>query len=85
MYRKYRIVECIASSVSQYKSYRNQVTKVTDMGAKIFSHTHRLTMCGLKKLASGVFPESWMKSVGRTAVAVETDQKQEVPRLPRVI
>ena len=29
------------------------------MGAKKFSHTHRLTMCGLKKLASGVFPESW--------------------------
>ena len=24
------------------------------MGAKYFSHTHRLTMCGLKKLASGV-------------------------------
>ena len=29
------------------------------MGAKIFSHTHRSTMCGLKKLSSGVFPESW--------------------------
>ena len=29
------------------------------MGAKKFSHTHRSTMCGLKKLASGVFPESW--------------------------
>ena len=28
--------------------------KVTEMGSKIFSHTHRLTMCGLKKLASGV-------------------------------
>ena len=28
------------------------------MGAKKFSHTHRSTMCGLKKLASGVFPES---------------------------
>ena len=27
------------------------------MGAKKFSHTHRSTMCGLKKLASGVFPE----------------------------
>ena len=26
---------------------------------KIFSHTHRSTMCGLKKLASGVIPESW--------------------------
>ena len=25
---------------------------VTDMGAKNFSHTHRSTMCGLKKLAS---------------------------------
>ena len=44
------------------------------MGAKVFSHTHKLTMCGLKKLASGVFPESW--SVGRMATAAETDQKQ---------
>ena len=33
--------------------------KVTEMGAKIFFHTHRLTTCGLKKLASGVFPERW--------------------------
>ena len=29
------------------------------MGAKKFSHTHRLTMCGLKKLGAGFFPESW--------------------------
>ena len=29
------------------------------MGAKTFFHTHRSTMCGLKKLASGIFPESW--------------------------
>ena len=29
------------------------------MGAKNFSNTQRSTMCGLKKLASGVFPESW--------------------------
>ena len=29
------------------------------MGTKKFSHTHRSTMWGLKKLASGVFPESW--------------------------
>ena len=29
------------------------------MDAKNFSHTYRLTMCGLKKLASGIFPESW--------------------------
>ena len=28
------------------------------MGAKKFSHTNRSTMCGLKKLASGVFPGS---------------------------
>ena len=33
--------------------------KVTEMGAKIFSHTNRLTMCCLKELASGVFLESW--------------------------
>ena len=29
MYRKYRIVECIASSVSQYESYRDQVYHYT--------------------------------------------------------
>ena len=33
--------------------------KDTKMGIKIFSHTQRLIMCDLKKLASGVFPESW--------------------------
>ena len=34
--------------------------KVTKMGTKTFSHTHRLlTMCGLKRLASGIFLESW--------------------------
>ena len=29
------------------------------MDANIFSNTHGLTVCPLKKLASGVFPESW--------------------------
>ena len=29
MYRKYRIVESIESSVSQYKSYRDQVYRYT--------------------------------------------------------
>ena len=29
MYRKYRIVESIASSVSQYESYRDQVYRYT--------------------------------------------------------
>ena len=29
MYRKYRIVEGIASSVSQYESYRDQVYRYT--------------------------------------------------------
>ena len=29
MYRKYRIVECIARSVSQYESYRDQVYRYT--------------------------------------------------------
>ena len=33
--------------------------KVTEIGARKIFHTHRSTMCGLKKLASGVFPESW--------------------------
>ena len=55
--------------------------KVTEIGAKKIFQTHRSTMCGLKKLASEVFPESW-KSVGRMAAAAaetaaaETDQKQ---------
>ena len=44
-------------------------------------------MRGLKKLASGLFPESW--SVDRTtetaaAVGAETDQKEYVPQLPGV-
>ena len=29
MYRKYRIVECIATSVSQYESYHDQVYRYT--------------------------------------------------------
>ena len=33
--------------------------KVNEMGTKKFCHTHRSTMCGLKKLVSRVFPESW--------------------------
>ena len=47
------------------------------MGARNFSHTNRLTICGLKKLASGVFPESW-KVLAQTAAEAEaeTDQKQ---------
>ena len=32
MYCKYRIVECIASSVSQYESYRDQVYRYTPKG-----------------------------------------------------
>ena len=31
MYLKYRIVECITSSVSQYESYRDQVYRYTPM------------------------------------------------------
>ena len=57
------------------------------MGAKKFSDTHRSTMCGLMKLASGVFPESW-KVLAAVVVAAETvaaemaaerDQKQCLP------
>ena len=33
--------------------------KVTEMGAKKISHTHRSTMCGFKKSASVIFPENW--------------------------
>ena len=32
MYRKYRIVESIANSVSQYESYRDQVYRYTPSG-----------------------------------------------------
>ena len=35
MYRKYRIVECIASSVSQYESYRDQVYRYTPIHDEI--------------------------------------------------
>ena len=38
------------------------VTKM--MGTNFFSYTHRLTMCGLKKLASGVFRGSWKVLAG---------------------
>ena len=33
--------------------------KVTKMGTKKMFYTQKLTMCGLKKLASVVFPASW--------------------------
>ena len=36
MYRKYRIVECIASSVSQYESYRDQVYRYTPKQMQTF-------------------------------------------------
>ena len=37
MYRKYRIVECIASSVSQYESYRDQVYRYTPNNGNVGS------------------------------------------------
>ena len=55
--------------------------KVTEMGTKKFSHTHRLTMCGLKKLPTGVF-HGKLKSVGRTAAAAtEMDPKHLIINL----
>ena len=36
MYRKYRIVECIASSVSQYESYRDQVYRYTPKSNNLY-------------------------------------------------
>ena len=36
MYRKYRIVQSIASSVSQYESYRDQVYRYTPSQDKIY-------------------------------------------------
>ena len=41
MYRKYRIVESIASSVSQYESYRDQVYRYTPT-CNVFSHWLRI-------------------------------------------
>ena len=52
---------CPASVAERPWSWR----KVTEMGTKNFSHTHRLAMCGLKKLASGVFLERWKVSAER--------------------
>ena len=53
------------------------------MGGKKFFHTHRLTMCGLEKLASGAFTENcWQngaETVAAAEMAAETVQKQEVP------
>ena len=34
-------------------------------GYQNVSHTHRLTMCGLKKIAAGVFLESWIELAER--------------------
>ena len=47
------------------QGHQEETPKVTEMGANIFSHTHRLTMCELKELASGVFLESWKELAER--------------------
>ena len=53
--------------------------KVTEIGAQIFSHTHRSIMyMWCEDISCRGFPRKW-KSVGRkaaTAAAAETDQKQ---------
>ena len=47
------------------------------MGANIFSYTHRSTMCGLKKLASCVFPKSvCRRAAAEMAAAAETNHKK---------
>ena len=53
--------------------------KVTEMGANNFSNTHRLTMCGLKKLSSGVFTESWKVLAERLWWLNDTCQSQYAP------
>ena len=50
------------------------VRKKKQMGAEKISHMS--TMCGFKKLPSGVFLINW-KSVGRTAAAAETEKTDE--------
>ena len=41
MYHKYRIAESIASSVSQYESYRNQVYRYTP-NIELYTNLHLL-------------------------------------------
>ena len=70
MYRKYRIVECIASSVSQYESYRDQVYRYTPKNIMWFNYSsaahYYSTVCtlphhvGLRYIRSDV-PEAGIK------------------------
>ena len=55
--------------------------KVTKMGGKIFSHTHRLTMCGLKKLVQG-FPESWKMLAERRQRQRKRTKNNKFPGYP---
>ena len=54
--------------------------KVTQMGAKKISQVNHVWF---EEISFRGFPGK-LKSVGRTATAVETDKKNQVPRLPRV-
>ena len=45
-----------------------------------FSHAHSLTICGLKKLASGVLPETWKVLAERLRRSRTKNNKSPVTR-----
>ena len=53
MYRKYRIVDSIASSVSQYESYRDQVYRYTPTSESISTRFDFLQIHGTHHLQVG--------------------------------
>ena len=57
------------------------------MGTQIFSQTHRLNMCGLKKLASGASQkvEKCWQNGGKGDGGGGNGPKQLVPLFPQVI
>ena len=67
MYRKYRIVEGIASSVPQYESYRDQVYRYTPSCEGPLDNKSSLVKVMFDTTASyGIFffPDNWRKIIG---------------------
>ena len=60
MYRKYRIVECIASSVSQYESYRDQVYRNTpNLNQCWLGPGYHMVSLGHNELNSNFYPHTF--------------------------
>ena len=66
MYRKYRIVESIASSVSQYESYRDQVYRYTPN-----YYTQRYLQIGSYTLHSNNYADASCRVVFKTHIPLE--------------